>query len=345
MGGGLPPMAVGVLASLGEVVRMPDIFSEDYPTLNESDVLARRLVSLVVAFSNAATPLSSSFLRDEYYPDLSEESFQKQFRRDRERLVLCGLVVREADGGWAVDESSFSTDADLATDELLALDMTCLMLSSDPSFPYRADLRAALAKIDRAFADFPTVQISHGPAQDSRAQTLLHAGTARHAVAVSYRDAAGRRSDCMLAVLGEFGLRDHTYFVAAEMDEGSAGLQSPRVFRDDRFLRVRELADRSYELPADFDVRDWKLLPFQFGASSFVARFSVDEPLQDEARAAMEAYGNVTVEGSRKVWSVEARDLRDCARWAIAVGLVPLGPEGLRDEFRHLLKEEIEHAS
>ena len=59
---------------------------------SSNDALVRRLVSLVVAFSNASTPLSSEDIRSEYYPDVSVDTIQKQFRRDRERLERCGLT-------------------------------------------------------------------------------------------------------------------------------------------------------------------------------------------------------------------------------------------------------------
>lgn len=121
--------------------------------LSTDDELARRLLSLVLAFSNASAPLSSAYVQKEYYPTLTAESFRRQFHRDRERLLTCGLLLHEAKKGWWVaDETSFATEVSLEPGELLALDLTLSQLANDPTFPYSDDLRYALAKIDSDYS-------------------------------------------------------------------------------------------------------------------------------------------------------------------------------------------------
>ncbi len=306
---------------------------------SSNDALVRRLVSLVVAFSNASTPLSSEDIRSEYYPDVSVDTFQKQFRRDRERLVLCGLTVRETPrGGWAADETSFADRLDLDPTEVAALDITCLQLVEDPSFPYRDDLRLALAKIDSGYEAFPRAAAPQASAQDRNVLALLRAQEARHAVRVTYTDAHGRTSERTLAVWGVFGLRGHTYFIAPELD---AERGEPRTWRDDRFGSVRELGGVSYRIPPDFCAEDYRRLPFQIGAAQLYVTFRVPKTATEEARSAMAANGEVeeNPQTGREYWTVEASDLNAAARWAVANGLVPTSPVALAEVWRDLLKE------
>lgn len=309
------------------------------------DALARRLASLALGFSNATAPLTTAGIKAEYYPGLSPETFARQFRRDRERLVLCGLAVHEADGGWVADKASFAEPPDIAAEELAALDIACLQLVSDPSFPYRDDLRIALAKIDDGYEGFPQAAAPSTGAQARQVPALLHAFGERRAVAVAYTDAAGTASRRTLAIWGVFGLRGHTYFVAPEVDAAGIPTGEPHTWRDDRFCRVDEVAGTSYRIPEDFDVEDFRKLPFQIGPDTFEATFRVPPTASEEGLAATGSYGETGTDArGRMIWTVAAADLTAAAHWAVAVGLVPVDPGDLVDAWRGILSEVIGNA-
>ncbi|MEE1045215.1 MAG: WYL domain-containing protein [Olegusella sp.] len=324
---------------------MMDGFYEAERVDSPDDELARRLTSLFIAFSNARAPLGAAEIRTEYYPGLSEDSFARQFRRDRERLVLCGMNVYEADGGWAADRASFADPPDIGADELAALDIACLQLAEDPSFPYRGDLRIALAKIDDGYEGFPHMATPKAGAQSRQVLALLRAFDARRPVKTAYTNAKGVASERTIAVWGSFNLRDHTYFVAPEVDETGTRTGEPRTWRDDRFGKVKELTGVTYRIPEDFFAEDFRKLPFQIGTDAFEAVFRVPATASEEAVAATGAYGEVGTDGhGHRVWKVEANDCGAAARWAIAGGLVPTGPRRLVDEWRRILSEANDHA-
>ncbi|WP_298578552.1 YafY family protein [uncultured Olegusella sp.] len=312
--------------------------------LNADEELARRLLSLVLAFSNATAPLSSAYVQKEYYPTLSPESFRRQFHRDRERLLACGLLLHEAKKGWWVaDEASFATEVSLYPDELLALDLTLSQLADDSEFPQSNDLRYALAKIDADYSKVSAARFSLTTTKQNRQlNILLHAATQHHPVQVSYVSALGERTERLLAIYGEFGLRGHIYFVAADLDEDLAPTAAePHIFRDDRFLKVHELRNKTYDIPHNFNVAKWRKLPFQIGNKSFEIQLLFGSAAGEEALRTAQNYGTYTSTERGLVWTVEAADLEAAARWSIAEGLIPQQPSELVSCWKTLLKEAL----
>lgn len=298
---------------------------------------ARRLVSLAIGFENATQPLSLDHIHQAFYGSYPRRSFYTVFRRDRETLATCGLRLRELDGDrWEAEPSSFAGDVDADPDDLAALDLVCLQLASDPSFPYRQELRHALLKLDRRLASSPVSAGAPGEEQTAKVVALLHARSERHPVRVRYVDASGIPSDRTLCVLGEFGLRGHVYFVAYDLNEDGSGrattdtkadtdtragsrvvidgtqhpsadctdaydvegtVPTPHVFRDDRFRKVKELDGPAYRIPEGFRADDWRRLPFQIGKGPLEARLLVPDEPDDSATAAMGSHG--MMEGPR----------------------------------------------
>ena len=173
---------------------------DHYIGLSKDDEEARRLLTLAVEFMNSRDGLRSSYLWDTIYTGKSQDTFRKTFSRDRATLAVCGIVVerertREGDFLWRVDErASYAHGAELGPREALTLDIACLPLLEDPTFPYRDDLRIALAKIDRAFVD-AGAPLSAAPGRDDRVlATVRTCLGASHAARISYQDAAGNRS-------------------------------------------------------------------------------------------------------------------------------------------------------
>lgn len=312
--------------------------------LSADDELARRLLSLVLAFSNASAPLSSAYVQKEYYPTLTTESFRRQFHRDRERLLTCGLLLHEAKKGWWVaDETSFATEVSLDPDELLALDLTLSQLANDSTFPYSDDLRYALAKIDSDYSKVSAARFSLTTTKQNRQlNILLHAATQHHPVQVQYVSALGEKSERLLAIYGEFGLRGHIYFVAADLDEDLTPITTePHTFRDDRFLKVRELRNKTYDIPRNFNAAQWRKLPFQIGNKSFEIQLLLGPAAGEEAMRAAQNYGTYTSTERGLVWTVEAADLEAVACWSIAEGLIPQQPSELVCCWKALLEEAL----
>ena len=152
---------------------------EEYMTsLTSDDEQARRLCALAIAFSNAESPISSQEVHAAHYAELSDDSFRRKFSRDREKLVECGLVIRQVgldarDALWQADVSSFADGSSLSADDALMLDVLCTQLVEDPAFAWRDELRLALAKVDHAFgaAEFDEVHMSHRDLPEFAAQS------------------------------------------------------------------------------------------------------------------------------------------------------------------------------
>lgn len=320
--------------------------------MNETDQQAQRLLDLSLAFVNATHPLSSSHLAKTYYPSVAKNSFRKAFQRDREKLAICGLVIRRVNKQpdeplWAVDEEASYAQTDALTPtEALTLDIALSPLASDRSFPYADDLRVALAKIDRSFGPDNVVRVS--PEARFRGKVLPVAERCyamQHAATMSYRREDGTTVERTIAIYGFFSLRDSTYVVAPQL--GDTGLVIPdsiRTYRLDRFVLMREDKRISYVIPADFSVGDYVLLPFQMGPKLYQATFGLTDDALHRLGPSVSGRGELTKNNGSYVWHIDISSERDAAAWAIAEGLTPLGPASLRTTWVHLLGEAVAHA-
>lgn len=299
-----------------------DAWDADFREPNEDERTARRILSLAIGFINARRPLSTKTIRSEYYEEMSDGTFKKTFSRDRARLLMAGLKVKgskRTDGArtWELDaESSFAKESQVTAEDALTLDLLLLPLASDPSFPYARDLRLALTKIDRSFDGFSFATIPpEARRRNNNLSRLEDCMSAEHAAQITYTRADGDRSTRIVAPLGFFFLRDHTYMVAMRLDgEDGAG---PHTYRLDRVGSVKPLPRTRYERPDDFDVRDFIVLPFQTGDKLYDATF-------------------VDKDGTALTEWVSKEDI--AAAWAIAEGLRPTDPPSLASEWRRKLQ-------
>ena len=313
--------------------------------LTRDDERARRICSLALDFMNATTPLSSSEIARDHYPGLSPDSFRRAFSRDREMLADCGVsVVERRRGGdeslWEADEGlSFARGAELDPTDAAALELACRPLVADPSFPLASDLRLALAKVSRAFSETLAVGRVRTPDASRALGTLRTCLTKGIAAQVTYVDARGSRSERTVAPYGFFGLRGCLYLVAARLDEGGTPVEeSIRTYRVDRFSDARPLEGAHFSVPDDFSVEDWRKLPFQMGPTTLVARFAVGAAREGEVRRAAGAQGTFAPDGGSLVWTVAVSDAAAAARWAVVMGIRPLGPDELTALWREVLE-------
>lgn len=319
--------------------------------LTRDDERARRICSLAIGFMNASSPVPSSAIARDFYPGLSADSFRRAFSRDRAALAACGVLVEEtrAAGGessWSADAGSFAQGAELAPLEAAALDMACQPLLEDPGFPLTDELRLALAKLTRAFAEEAVV--SSAARGETRAfATLRSCLLDRRAARISYTDARGRSSERVIAPYGLFELRGERYLVAGRVGEdGRVADGGTRTYRLDRVGAAEELPGVAFDIPRDFSVDDWRRLPFQMGERSLTAVFDVPPEREDDLRRAARGQGELSRDADgRLVWTVWASSADDAASWAVAQGIRPVGPVGLVRSWRRVLEGVLADAS
>lgn len=305
--------------------------NDPYLKVTADDLRATRVLTLAVKFFGARRPVASSTIRTDLYPELDIESFNRQYLRDRELLATFGIQVREVgqiDGDtlWQVDElTSYVQGEGLGQDEARMLYVLCHDMTFDQSFAYRDELRMALAKISQMYrgSTLPHVDATT-PTEHKILSTLVGCMSSRHGAAVSYTDAHGQESQRTLAIMGTFGLRDRTYFVASRIEkDGSLVPDSLRTYRLDRFAKAREVASISYQIPLDFSVSDFERLPFQIGDPIGLAHFGVTGNEGREATRAIDTHGELINMDSRTVWEVPYSNLQAVAAWSVGVGLTP----------------------
>lgn len=319
-------------------------WDDPYTEPNEDDLTARRVVSLAIILSNANRALATSEIRREIYGELSMSAFRKTFQRDRERLLLAGFVIRNSkkvddESTWELDaESTFASRNVLTQEDALALDFILLPFASDPSFPYAQDLRMALTKIDRSFDG--SSQATLPPEARKRNRNLVRveqALMARHAVCIRYCRADNSEIERIVAPYGLFFFRGESYLVAARAGKDVVDGEPPHTYNVGRIRSVREMTRMRYEIPADFDVRDYKKLPFQMGDIRYKATLLVPHCRTQELYARYSCHGTWSHDENATLLSVDVSDEDVAAAWAIAEEVRPLEPHSLVQTWRERL--------
>jgi hypothetical protein len=312
--------------------------SETYIELSKDDEMARRLTSLALAFMNAKTPLTSSDIWHNHYEDLSKDSFTRTFNRDRAKLASCGFTIEDAgsiddEHAWSVNaEKTFADGAQLEAVDAMTVNVACQPLLDDPGFPYSEELRFALAKIDQTFGGGRAIKSSE--VRRNKVLTELRECHANKVAAECvYENAAGEKHERELLPYGFFSLRGFTYVVAADVNDQKA----VKTYRLDRFHKVTA-GKKTYQVPDDFDVSDWKKLPFQIGPALFEATFLVPESEAAEVRQQVHGRGSWQESEAGLLWAVEASSAKDAAAWAVATGVTPTQPGSLVEAYKQLLK-------
>ena len=324
-----------------------DTIEDTFREPTEDERSARRIVALAIALINARRPITTEYVRTEFYPDMGDEAFRKAYLRDRARLRTAGIEVVRADlpsgeTAWGVDEGrSYARDDKLTAADALVLDCLLLPIASDPTFPYANDLRLALTKIDRSFVGDTAVPIPPEARVRNRQLGMMEACiTARHAARVLYERADGTRTERTIVPMGLFPLRETTYVVAARLSEG--GLEEPHVYNMERMYSVQELKRQTYPLPAGFNVRDYVKLPFQLGETLYEATFEIPDNRRNELGDELGSRVIQTGAEGRHVACLPVADEEVAGAWAIAKGLRPLEPDSLVASWRNRLQATAE---
>ena len=317
-----------------------------------------RRAHLATLFLRATRPLPTAEIVEQVYnnPDvrsldkgeLSLDSARKALKRDLDALAACGIVVescgKDEDGQslWQVNrELSFTQGIALSEEDAAFLDIACLPLLNDPGFPERDELRLALAKIDRLFDAAATDALTASSMRDSAVlATVREAIATRTALDIAYTPREGGTAMRRVAPLAFFDLRSVLYVVCARIDaDGTLVPGSERTYRVDRISSAKRLERLSFEVPASFDVRAFRKLPFQMGSEAIACAFFVPEAVSSQVAAASYGKGTFLPAEGGTLWQVDAASLDDAAAWAIAFGIRPTAPQELISAWRARLEE------
>ena len=335
--------------------------TEEQAAFTAVDRSAQRLARLALLFINAGSPLSTSDVHRLAYVPFDENKgeedderkrharYEKSFQRDRKDLAKFGLAVidaGESEAGerlWRLDPASLVTQPPLSADEALVIDVMCRPLCADPGFAYADDLMRALLKLNSSFDEgewLPEVRL----ADQSEPVRALYAAHLGHVPAkIAYCNASGAESERIACTLGLFQLRGQLYFVTFTLSEdGSFDLEQPRTLRGDRLVSVEPLSGPRYDVPAEFDVADYRKLPFQMGSSLYEGLFRVPDEV---AVPALKLGSGARMEqaDAGRTLSADVSDEGIAAAWAVAEGLVPVSPESLVVRYRELLEGVVAH--
>ena len=303
------------------------------PDLNADKTLAQTLLALAMDLMSSDTPIPVSRLRERHFPGLRSEAARKKLARARERLESCGmLIVQSRMNGvlsWSVDPRCYP-QGELERTDVEVVRLLTSPLLGDMGFAHRGDLRFALMKLGASPAGLP-----EGLVEDNHVlETLRHCLGARRMVELDYEDAQGNETHRRVAPFGLFDLRGHTYLVCGT--NGSCDKGDIRTLRTDRMSHARRTND-AFDYPADFDVNDYRLLPFQLGAPVAKCTFRIPDGANSRLVEVTLGEGHIHGDESGTLWDVSASDLDDAAAWAIAHGLVPVAPAELVGCWKRLL--------
>ena len=321
---------------------------ESFIDVNKIDRYASRVFTLAVKFFGSSAAVPSSTIRAELYSDLDDRSFSRQFLRDRNMLASLGMVINEVptadnDTLWVVDErTSYVQGEGISLQDARILYVLCHDLVYDLAFPYRDELRVALIKIAQIYQTAAIPSSNRADTADRKILAALVAAMDSHeALEVRYVDAKGQSSKRLLAPLGSFGLRDHTYFVASRIErDGSLVPDSVRTYRLDRFTHVAAARPSiSYQVPEDFSVRDYIRLPFQIGEFEGMARIALGTDPSSEVLRAADTAGAL----EDGVWEVPFSSSVALAAWCIANKVAPVAPNALVEAYEHAVGAACAH--
>lgn len=288
-----------------------------------------RLVNLAMFLAAAASPVSAERVRAEVsgYPgDQDEQAFMRMFERDKDDLRAMGIAIEStAEGSYCIDaERTFSAKLDLTPEEETVLRAASAVFVADPTFPFAADLRFALAKISGStIGEMPAAGHIADPGSEQRTSAvgvLTSAITARKRVAFDYTNAAGEFHARQIDPLGLFVHSGSWYVVGRDVALGEIRVYALSRMESIEVNTVRPKAP-DFDRPAGFDLAAYVGLPFQYGpAEPFEAQLRFSSSAAWRASSLTGGMGDLHEHDKGLVWSVTARDPMRLARWVVANG-------------------------
>jgi proteasome accessory factor B len=309
---------------------------------------AERLVNLALFIASSPSPVTAAQVRTQvagYPARQAEAAFLRMFERDKEDLRGAGFALavdREGDvESYRLDETAtFAPPLELDREEAVLLHAAIDAVLADSSFPYAEDLRIARGKIVAAGGPVSPEPLpvcasaaDERPEAQARDVALLDRAIAARKVAhFAYPGRGGRTALREVEPYAVYLRAGRWYLVGHDRDADGM-----RVFAVTRVsgLEVESARPKSADFvpPPGFDVRDWMLLPFQFGPARAPGRVRSPAPTAARAVALTAGRGVLEAEPCGCIgWRVDVSDPEALASWAVAngPGIVVLGPEEAR---------------
>lgn len=305
-----------------------------------------RILNLALCLAHASEPISTERIRDDvegYSPDQDDAAFARMFERDKDELRRAGFALRfdEENNTYTLDAAAtFAHPLSLTQGEAAAVRVAGVALLDDPSFPFAADLRLALAKIAEQTAGGEVTASSlladETPhTQREYAHALALAVENRKLVTFDYTNSAGASAPHEVEPYGLF-LHDGRWYLVGR----DTALDEQRTYT---LMRMTDLEPNSrapkspdFKRPEEFDVSRFVRLPFQYGPadSEFTAVIRFAPGAAWRAAAVTAGHGTLSQKDGAVEWSVSARDAAALLRFLVenGPGLEPLKPESLAGE-------------
>ena len=313
------------------------------------DATAQRLLNLAFIFNTSTRPISTSEIiadSDLGYGSDQRSSDLRKFNRDRQKLAEQGIEIVSCEPSisaeneetfWRLDrENTFAAGGVITADDAdVLLEAIDEYLSGPPS-PLRVPLMNVRTKVLELTGDIEAPQAERplSKAEGSQ-QAMLNAVwlsfSLRRELTFLYTNARGEQSRRVVAIYGIFSHEGSTYIVG--LDNKSSSLRTFRVDRMERALRP----GKPYSIPADFDIRDFLFLSFDFGAQDAVKAVFTFPAEQDEGAIAAITHERGALSRSENgswTWTIDVRSLEDAASFALEHahdGMKPAAPQELID--------------
>lgn len=280
------------------------------------------------------------------------ESFRRTFENDKRTLREQGFVIETDETGecYRINmDRTFMAPLGLNLLEATELRAIGAAALANSTFPFKHDLRLALAKIagNQGWTDVSDVDelqpLPTAPApvstDGSVEQSLREALAARKTVRFAYQSPGKEPTKHIVNLYGDFLYESAWYVVGFDQTHAEV-----RTFRVDRMwdvsINTRSAKAPDYQIPLDFKVEDYRLLPFQFGTEEFEGRFAIVPELAAYSSAFVRGKGVLTERGDGSLlWAVTVRNCARAASWCIETGpgVVPIAPARLVDAYRSTL--------
>jgi proteasome accessory factor B len=307
-----------------------------------------RLVNLAFYLADAREPVTAGRIRADvegYDADQDQAAFLRMFERDKEQLREAGFTIltdSENEGLYHLDRSAtFSAGVELSPSEAAAVRAAGTAMLGDPSFPFTGDLRLALAKIGSAFTTDDVPAAARLADEDPERQGTLvaelsEAAEARKIVDFGYTNSLGASAPHRVEPYGLFLHDGRWYLVGRDTEKDDVRTYTLARMADARANPARPKSP-DFERPAEFDVRRFLRLPFQYGsdAEQFEAVLSFSPRAAWRAESLAAGQGALkALDGGRVEWRVSARSRARLLQFVIenGPGIDVVGPDELKAE-------------
>lgn len=315
-----------------------------------------RILNLALHFAHTSSPTTAEEIRRDvagYPEDQDGAAFARMFERDKDELRRAGLrvVFDEEEQTYSLDtEATFAKPLTLTDGEAAAIRIAGSALLQDPSFPFAADLRLALAKLAAQSDPSPASSRLADEDPDSQGELaglLARAVEASKVVTFDYTNSAGRSAPHAIEPYGLF-LHDGRWYLVGR-DDSVDEVRTYAVTRmREAVMNAKAPRSPDFERPPDFDVADFTRLPFQYGPADeeFGAELRFAASCAWRAASLAAGHGDLEPDGDELVWRVPVRSPEALMRFVIenGPGLRIAAPSALTAALTAALREvEVLH--